>query len=293
MTQLVALVVALAALQTVWARPTAELVNPGFEGGLVTPADECILWNGQTQGYSGAGPLGWTPYFRCKRETDGEGINDGPEYTTMTAAVRAYRVRSGDAALKYFTFARVQESAGVYQRVTVPDGQWLRFSAWVQLWTSQCLNDKLPDQTPPSSFMEPGNLEARVCVDTDGGALDWDAGTVCSHWVREPAWDKYVQLGVNAQAQADEVLVAINTRNQWRVRFNDTYVDDAELILLDPLPIVAVKSKVYVPFAVHNKLVIDSEWPRGPDEWCGRVTPTPAPTPESTPISVGTPTPNP
>jgi hypothetical protein len=268
-TQLLAVVVALSALQTARARPTAELVNPGFEGGLVTPADECILWNGETQGYSGAGPLGWTPYFRCKRETDGEGINDGPEYTAMTAGVRAYRVRSGDAALKYFTFARVQESAGVYQRVTVPDGQWLRFSAWVQLWTSDCLDPFLSDQTPPTSFLEPGNLEARVCVDTDGGALDWDAGTVCSHWVREPAWDKYVQLGVNAQAQADEVLVAINTRNQWRVRFNDVYVDDAELTLLDAPSTMTITSVVHVPFAANDGYVRAVEWPRGPDAWCG------------------------
>ena len=295
---LAALLVTLTALGSARARPIAELVNPGFEGGLVTPADDCYLWNGERQGYSGAGLEGWTPFFRCKLQTDGDGVNDGPEFTTMTAAQRAYRVRSGDAALKYFTFARVQESAGVYQRISVPNGQWLRFSAWVQIWTSDCLNPDLSDQTPPTSFLEPGNLEARVCVDTDGGALDWDAGTVCSHWVREGAWDKYTQVGVNAQAQADEVLVAINSRNQWRVRFNDVYVDDAELALYDPpTSTTALTSTVYVPFGARDGWVTPPTWPRGSDEWCGWSTATPVPTeapgPTETPAPSGTPTPQP
>ncbi len=287
------LLVTLASIGSVRARPVVQLVNPGFEGGLVTPADDCYLWNGEKQGYSGAGPEGWTPYFRCKLQTDGDGINDGPEYTTIARWERGYRVRNGDSALKYFTFARVQQSAGVYQRVAVTNGQWLHFSAWVQLWTSDCLDPHLADDTPPTSFLEPGNLEVRVCVDTDGGALDWDAGTRCSNWVREGAWDRYTQIGVAAQAQADEVLVAINSRNEWRVRFNDVYVDDAELTVMQiPSTSVPMTNTVFAPFAVHEGWLWPPTWPRGPDEWCGWPTPAPSATETPAPSATETPAPS-
>ncbi len=210
--------------------PNANLLtNPGFEGQPVNFVQESC----PSQPASGVIPPGWQPYYRCRQQSDPEYANHAPEFFNIDKRVNpafAPRVRSGDTALKYFNFYARNESAGVYQRVSVTNGQWLELSMHVQMWTSHC------DLQPPSSVYEPGNLEARVCIDTDGGTLDFDSGTVCSAWMRERGWDQYGRVVVQAQAQSSEVLAVLNSRADYPVKHNDVYADDAELVIIAPVP---------------------------------------------------------
>jgi hypothetical protein len=206
---------------------TNLLQNPSFEGATTARFDPCDKRIASELGT----PDGWDPYFRCRAQTDPPFTNFRPEFGTIRAADFAYRVHSGATALKYFNFYARNEAAGVSQRVSVPPNAWLRFSIWSQLWTSACDASQLPNDKPSSRYY-PGNLEARVCIDTDGGALDFDSGTLCSEWMRERAWDQYAQAFVIAQAVGSEVTVALNTRAQWPVKHNDAYADDAELLVV-------------------------------------------------------------
>jgi hypothetical protein len=204
------------------------LVNPSFEGPVSPRFDDCAKAQANELGT----PDGWLPYYKCRSQNDPEYTNFRPEFGTIPASFFAYRVRSGATALKFFNFFARQESSGVYQTVAnVAPGQWLQFSLWVQLWTSNCDASVLPNNET-SSLYEPGNLEARVCIDTDGGALDFDAGTVCGDWARERAWDRYAQVSVSAPAAAASVNVVLNTRAEWPVKHNDAYADDAELFAI-------------------------------------------------------------
>jgi hypothetical protein len=222
------------------------LTNPGFEGPMQANVDPCT---GQAAGELGT-PNGWTPFFRCRAVTDPPYTNHRPEFGQIDGDVFDYRVRSRRYALKYFNFFARNESAGVYQRVpsTIP-GQHYQFELWVQLWTSNCS----PDITGgPSSLYEPGNLEARVCIDTDGGPLEFDTSTVCSAWTRERAWDRYAKLQISAPAASSSINVVLNTRAEWPVKHNDAYADDAALFAI-ATPITAPISnsmRTWIPLAL-------------------------------------------
>lgn len=202
------------------------LINPNFNPPAPFQTDTCTgLTAGELQV-----PTGWTAYFMCKQPGDADNINRRPEYRPADMAF-PYRVRSPQTALKYFNFWALNKSAGVYQVVNgITPGSTLKFSMWVQLWTSNC------DVNPPNSQCEPGNLEARLCIDTDGGSkFDTNAaGVTCGAWTRQAAWDKYTELTLETVAQSSQVIVALNTRAEWAVKHNDVYADDASLIAIPP-----------------------------------------------------------
>jgi hypothetical protein len=213
------------------AQQTNLLQNPGFDGPTRDGFDGCANRNaGELQL-----PAGWTAYFKCRSDGDPLYTNHRPEFGLIDGSVFDYRVRSQRYALKYFNFYSRNESAGVYQTVrNLTPGQAYQFGLWVQIWTSNCSPNLTGDV--PTSVYEPGNLEARVCIDTDGGALDYDEGTVCSNWARERVWDKYGYVYVRASAVVSEVNVALNTRAEYPVKHNDVYADDAEFIAVtDPV----------------------------------------------------------
>ncbi len=207
--------------------PSANLlVNPSFNAPAPFQTDACT---GQTAGELQV-PNGWTAYFMCRQPGDADNINRRPEYRPADMTY-AYRVRSPQTALKYFNFWALNKSAGVYQVVNgITPGSLLKFSMWVQIWTSNC------DVNPPNSQCEPGNLEARLCIDTDGGSKfeTGAAGVTCSAWTRQAAWDKYTELTLETVAQSSQVIVALNTRAEWAVKHNDVYADDASLIAIPP-----------------------------------------------------------
>ena len=207
--------------------PSANLlVNPSFNAPAPFQTDACT---GQTAGELQV-PNGWTAYFMCRQPGDADNINRRPEYRPADMTY-AYRVRSPQTALKYFNFWALNKSAGMYQVVNgITPGSVLKFSMWVQIWTSNC------DVNPPNSQCEPGNLEARLCIDTDGGSKfeTGAAGVTCSAWTRQAAWDKYTELTLETVAQSSQVIVALNTRAEWAVKHNDVYADDASLIAIPP-----------------------------------------------------------
>jgi hypothetical protein len=241
------------------------LLNPGFEGQPVDfPQESC-----PSQPASGVVPAGWQPYYRCRQPGDPDFTNFAPEFFNIDKRLNPAfeaRVRSGDTALKYFNFFARNESAGVYQRVSVTSGDWLRFSLWVQLWTTNC-SPGLWDPPLVTSEYEPGNLEARVCIDTDGGALDWDSGTVCGGFARYRAWDNYAQVQVQAQAKSNEVLVILNSRADWPVKHNDVYADDAELHVIAAPPVPGPPpgpARAFLPAVMFDWIDPNYFWPRCP-----------------------------
>ena len=89
-------------------------------------------------------PDGWEPYYACQAKSDPQNINRTPEYRMVSDTDFAYRVRSSPTSLRYFNFWALNQSAGVFQIVpNITPGSRLRFSLWVQLWTSNS-NDLPP-----------------------------------------------------------------------------------------------------------------------------------------------------
>jgi hypothetical protein len=177
----------------------------------------------------------WTPYFACPQPGQAANINRRPEYRPAGMDF-PNRVRSAPTALKYFNFWALNQSAGVYQRVqhgALRPGARVRFEMWVQAWSSNC-------DGAPNSRCEPGYLEARLCLDTNGGGLDMgDPAVVCAPWTREEIWDQYALLSLETTLPPGtngEVLAILNSRAEYAVKHNDIYADDASLVVLDVLP---------------------------------------------------------
>ena len=235
--------------------PSANLlVNPSFNAPAPFQTDACT---GQIAGELQV-PNGWTAYFMCRQPGDADNINRRPEYRPADMTY-AYRVRSPQTALKYFNFWALNKSAGVYQVVNgITPGSVLKFSMWVQIWTSNC------DINPPNSQCEPGNLEARLCIDTDGGSKfeTGAAGVTCSAWMRQAAWDKYTELTLETVTQSSQVIVALNTRAEWAVKHNDVYADDASLIAIPPTATPTVTpSTTQTPTATATQAITNTITP--------------------------------
>jgi hypothetical protein len=198
------------------------LANAGFDEPWSKRYDRCknvVLEEVQV-------PAGWDPYYACQSSGDAPNINRTPEYRMVNSTQFPDRVHGGPTALRYFNFWALNRSAGVFQMVNnITPGARLRFSMWVQLWTSNV------DSQPPTSQVEPGNLEARLCIDQDGGGWDLaDPNVVCSAWARP--WDQYQELSVEGTALSGQVIVALQTRAEFPVKHNDVQADDAALVVI-------------------------------------------------------------
>ncbi|HNT78587.1 MAG TPA: LysM peptidoglycan-binding domain-containing protein [Anaerolineae bacterium] len=154
-----------------------------------------------------------------------------PEFRDNKAAEFAYRVQSGLKSQKYFTFGR-QHEAGLMQQVTgIQPGTKLHFQVFVLLWS--CMAGAQWSICPTTPYSNsPAPMHARVGIDPTGGTNPW-AGTVI--WAGENnTVDTWLQLQVEAVAQADKVTVFVHTRADWtdmipRIH-NDVYVDNASLV---------------------------------------------------------------
>jgi len=74
-------------------------------------------------------PPGWTVWFRHTTEYA------QPEVQDAWRADDARRVRSGEKALKFFTYSRCHDG-GVFQQVAVESGTELRLTAWIHAWSN-------------------------------------------------------------------------------------------------------------------------------------------------------------
>ena len=204
------------------------LVNGDFEGDFSPRLDP----------YTGilSGPLtvanGWEPWYdpeqACPpREPDcshPEWYNRRPEYQPEANPLR---VRSGAQSQKYFTTSGTH-TAGLYQQVVVPESSWVRFSIWVVAWSSSHYFD------PPEYSFNPGYYGVSVGIDPTGG-VDWASPEI--RWtVPITRHDEWLFLELDAYTESGEITVWTHGAQIYAAEFNDSYWDDASLIVLESPP---------------------------------------------------------
>ncbi|HEY4721040.1 MAG TPA: hypothetical protein VII92_04285, partial [Anaerolineae bacterium] len=247
---------------------TNLLIDGGFEGKLYIPCSQAsdvpwrhiscngldlktrdandkhinIMWNTVQV------PIGWTAWWYPPNTNHGaadfyqnhpnncysdapEGCIPwhNPEYrdTKGTAGIGPSRIHSGQNSQKYFTFWSVHE-AGVMQTVSVPPGSTLRFSAYMQAWSS----NKDGNDSDPSSYLSSGqtSMHMKVGIDPTGGDNPWSPAIVWSS--EHDAYDAFGYYEVRAVAQSDKVTVYTHSMPEQIRKHNDVYVDDAELVAI-------------------------------------------------------------
>ena len=129
------------------------------------------------------------------------------------------------------------------QTVAVPPGATLRFSAWMQAWSSnQDGREEFPDSYRSSGQT---SMHMKVGIDPCGGEDPWSANVV---WGPEhDAYDVYDYYEVRATAQCDKVTVFTHSMPEKALKHNDVYVDDAELVVIDASGVAAPASQPQAP----------------------------------------------
>ena len=189
----------------------------------------------------------WTPYWEeSPPGTDARDQNyRTPEFRPPFARDYPYRVHSGGGSDRWFNYFALNKKAGIMQYVeNVPVGSRLRFTSWLQLWSS---NDNDPAIPPKSS--RDGNLLVRICIDQDGGVRNMnDPEMVCSDWAQP--YDKWAQLSVDAIAKNTVVNVILWSTASIPVEHNDIYADDSCLEILPTADAPGIcKGAGYIPSA--------------------------------------------
>ncbi len=166
-----------------------------------------------------------------------------PEFRPPFARDYPYRVRSGAGSDRWFNYYALNKKAGIMQYVAdVPVGAPIRFTTWVQLWSSQ--DDHY---NPATASRNEGGLKVRVCIDQDGGPRDMtDLALVCSDWFDEA--DVWKQISVDGVAKNGVVNALIWSSASLPVQHNDVYVDESCFEVL-PAPEAAgiCRGAGYVP----------------------------------------------
>ncbi len=231
------------------------LVNSGFEDGYSYRPDPHAPWEGPKGELEVAN--GWELWYDNEPGTDC--YNYRPEYKLEDGYVHTdpLRVRSGQYAQKMFTLFSTH-TAGLYQRVAVPEGSQLEFSIWVMVWSSS--------EDNPHHSTRTGKYWLSVGIDPYGGTDAFSEQIVWSDPIEH--YDEHVQLSVATEAQADHVTVFTKAAPVWCVKHNDSYWDDARLV-------------IDLPFKVFLPLVL---------KYYGTPIPTATPTATSTSTPTGTPT---
>ncbi len=187
------------------------LQNPGFE-------DTYNSWGDYRELITAAG---WTPWW-IEIEGDEGHVLRRPECKPAHHFVFANRVKSGEFAQQCFTVFGTHEM-GLYQQVRVNSGQLLRFSIWVQVWSTS-LKD-------PNVSELPGNVRVAVGIDPTGGT---DPRSPVIRWsFAIEAYDQWHFQYVEEVAQNDVVTVFTRSTAQFAVRTNDVYWDEAGLVDAD------------------------------------------------------------
>lgn len=199
-----------------------------------------------------------------------------PEFRDVKAGEFPRRVRNGNLAAKYFSFAG-QHEAGFYQQVGgIAPGTPLRFSAYMQTWS--CLPDPAQWNVCPTKdySREPAPMHTRIGIDPTGGTNPWSSNVVWSPELN--AYDAWTYFQVEANAQNSTVTVFTYSRPDWTDTYfrinNDVYLDDASLVSLDEA----------LPTATPE--------PASPTATLDPSMPTSTPAPTATPAATPTPRPD-
>ncbi|MBN2004744.1 MAG: LysM peptidoglycan-binding domain-containing protein [Anaerolineae bacterium] len=208
-----------------------------------------------------------------------------PEFRDVKAGEYSTRVRSGNLAAKYFSFAG-QHEAGFYQQVSgIAPETPLRFSAYMHTWSCMPMQGTWNICPVLGQSYEPAPMHTRVGIDPTGGTNPWSSSVVWS--LEIDAYDVWTYFQVEAVAQNSTVTVFTYSRADWtdtwfRVH-NDVYVDDASLISLNEV----------LPTATPDPAIL-AETPESaaPTETPDPTQPTATPAPTTTPAATSTPRPD-
>ncbi len=200
------------------------LANPNFEGGSRKT-------EGEGTSLSSAVSDGWFPWFVRGSET----VNREPEFKVEQVAIGGdpYRIRSGGQSMKWFT-TWATHSAGIYQRAAAPRGAQVAFSIHAMAYSGEGdgWNEELG--THLSDRDRPGNYRLLVGIDPTGAlpsgvgappppSVVWSAPSMTV--------DQWVFLSVSAVAQAGVVTVYTKGAPEFAVKHNDSFWDDACLVV--------------------------------------------------------------
>ncbi len=218
--------------------PDNLLANGGFEG-------ERYKTEGLGTSLSSSVGDGWVPWSVLGDAT----YNREVEYKVVDryeVPDGTYRILSGNRTQKFFT-TWGSHTAGMYQRVAVPAGSQVTFSIYVQIYTGE--DEVLSNGRFISDLDQSGNYRASVGIDPYG---DTPAGfgappsenTVWSAVVTEDdtrttdangyAIDDWALLTVTTIAQGPYVTVFTRGMPEYAVKHNDSYWDDACLVVSTP-----------------------------------------------------------
>jgi len=292
---------ALLAAPTAYAEPLGNLLaNPGFEEGFRKTED---------LGTSGSSKVadGWYPWAIRGDES----YNREPEFKVLRKSDITdgfYRIYAGEQCQQYYT-TYATHTAGIYQRVAVTPGERVTFTIWVQIYTGQ-RDFRVNSSYPISDIHQPqteatraagwgaGDYYASVGIDPLGnvptgfGAAP-PTSVVWGEAVRDKDTraldsngleiDKWVQLTVSTVAQADHVTVYTKGAPVYRTKHNDTFWDEAALVVEAPATATPRPTSTPQPTATPTETITPTPTPT--------LTPTVTPTPTNTPTPTQTPTP--
>ncbi len=198
----------------------------GPEQGPLTVADGWYLWYNNVQECPTltAEAAAWqAARGDVQAECDRVSYNRRPEYQPEPYS---NRVHSGSTAQKMFTFSGTHE-AGLYQVVTgVAAGRWVRFAIWVQTWSS--------DLDYSAYSVNPGFYATSVGIDPYGGS-QWSSPNIV--WSKPyVSGDRWVLQEISVQAKSDTVSVWVRGTQNFPVKHNDSYWDDASLEIIGGAP---------------------------------------------------------
>ncbi len=192
------------------------LLNPGFEDGFsARGAGEVEVANG------------WFPWWvQGTPDQTEKGYLRRPEYKPEIGSRFGYRrIHGGDFAQKFFTTYSTHVG-GFYQQVSAHKGYRVDFAIWVQVWSSS--------GDDPDQVVDDGEYKVSVGIDPAGGVDGSAPGVIWSTPAR--ADNQWVQLQVSAVAESSTVTVFTRSAPLYRVKHNDSYWDDASVIVSPPPP---------------------------------------------------------
>lgn len=243
--------------------PQNLLANPSFEEGFyfADNAPELEVANG------------WKPWWiEGSREETNEGYLHRPEYKAEDRFLYGdRRIRSGRYAQKFFTSFSTHH-AGFFQNAAAPRGSQVTFCIWVQVWSSS--------QHDPDVSEDPGKVRVSVGIDPLGRSDPYYPEVIWAEPVVQ--YDRWLHLCVSAPAQADSVTVWTRSVVEWPVIHNDTYWEDASLVVSQPPP---------TPTPLPTNTPVPTATPTPPPVPTDTATPSASPTPTVPPTSTPAPLP--
>lgn len=213
---------------------TNLLKNPGFEGITCAP-DSPEGWcddNWTRDTFSGSTwseiftPQGWVTWWR---EGDGYGRPEAlviPKKDPYLGSPA--RIDSGNYGLKMFV-RWLNLDAGYYQTVSGLDpGATVAFSVRAAGWSCD------REDTNARSCGDPWNMTFQVGIDPSGGTDPFSPNIIWSNPMTSP--DEFRRIGpVTAQVgDGGKVTAFMRGKTNWPYSHNDTYWDQARLVVTEP-----------------------------------------------------------